>query len=996
MTNKGQFNGFTKFRFINIVGDYTPLGGLLDAHLRHEKFQGGNFFETLDGLYAECQKDDTFLVFVVDEFGKVLEYAAKNNPEKEMYFLQKFCEYVNDTDKNILFLATLHQAFSAYAKDLRLEQKQEWAKVKGRIADIVFKEPVEQLLNLAATKISRERGGARSVACRQLYELALTSRFINDSLKSDVALALYPMDIFAAYALTEANQRYGQNERSLFTFLESRGEGSISDFSPSGNTLFSLVNVYDYVRYNFYSSLTEVNADSSKWSAILTAIERIEGLPLAEEEVKTAVSIVKVIGMLNIFASSATKIDSDFLASYARLSLGIKDVLPLLGKLQRAQIVRFAKYKSKYILFEGTDVDIEFGLYIASLECKRSDDYVDKLRRFFPHHIRLANAHLYRTGTPRYFEYQISGEPVNKSPHGETDGIVNLIFTREDELPAIKARCLSVKGMAVVYCIFRNAPEVTDHVYNIEKLHWVRDYFVKDENDKVANNEIESLVEYEESLLSKSIFDSLYSDKVMWVFNGEPVDGIHSHKDLMKFISLVSDRVYYSTPVFRNELINRQRPSGTMSVARQNYLNALLENSDKPDIGFDKGKFPPEKSIYLTMLRSTGIHVPAGDSFTFCEPSEPSFKELWKCCMEFIKSARQKRRKISELVTLLSQAPFGMKKGFIDWWVPSFLIIKKNDFALYSGDAYVPFINKDVLGLLYRNPNDISVKSFSVEGVKQVFFQKYREAVNLGKSELNSNSFVETIRPILTFYRHLNPYAQNTRDIPTEARKFRDVISRATDPEVTFFDQLPEALGFRQDVMVRNPESVDSFVSVLQNAIRSLRGCYDDFVRSIERHILNALKVNENEFPAYKPIVDGRYKSVKAELMPNDVRTFHLRLTGSYDNYKEWVESISYAVLNKPLEKIKDAEKTFLLTSLTDKLFQLDDYVEMHKTDNESIVRLHITQNRGAAIAKQVVIPSHNIKEVDRLEKRIEDVLSSDNAINMAALINMIKRKCNG
>ena len=32
--NKGQFNGFTKFRFINIVGDYTPLIDLLYHHIQ--------------------------------------------------------------------------------------------------------------------------------------------------------------------------------------------------------------------------------------------------------------------------------------------------------------------------------------------------------------------------------------------------------------------------------------------------------------------------------------------------------------------------------------------------------------------------------------------------------------------------------------------------------------------------------------------------------------------------------------------------------------------------------------------------------------------------------------------------------------------------------------------------------------------------------------------------------------------------------------------------
>ena len=991
--NKGQFNGFTKFCFVNIVGDYQPLIELLQDHVQQAVSKKENIFAALDSLYDKCQDDKSLLVIVIDEFGKVLEHAAKNNPEKEMYFLQKFCEYVNDTNKNILLLTTLHQGFNAYAKDLKVEQKQEWTKVKGRIQDIVFKEPIEQLLNLAATKIADKREASSNKAIHRLYELAIKSKFANDNLKPDVVSALYPMDIFAAYILTQANQRYGQNERTLFSFLEATGDDSIAHFSASENRLYNLVNVYDYVQYNFHSSLTEVNADSANWSAIKIAIERVEGLPLEESDIATAIELVKVVGLLNIFASSATKIDSGFLAQYARLSMGVNDILPLMSKLEKAQIIRFAKYKSKYILFEGTDVDIEMGLYNASLECKRTDDYIDKLKQLFTFRISIANAHYYRTGTPRYFEYQITDEPITKVRHGDIDGIIDLIFAKDNGCSAIIDKCLSQKGIAVAYCIFKNAQEIIDYIFEIDKLYWVRDFYIKDENDKVAHKEIENLVEYEKSLLNKSVTDSLFSDNVQWVFNGECIDCIRSQKDLMKFLSVISDTIYFATPVFKNELINKHRPSGTMSVARQNYLNALLENRDKEDIGFDKDKFPPEKSIYLTMLKSTGIHIAEDNAFAFSEPTEPSFMPLWKCCMNFLKSAQQKQRKIGELATILSEPPYGIKQGFIEFWLPTFLIIKKEDYALYSGDSFVPFINREVLDLLYRNPNGLSVKSFSVEGIKQVFFDKYREAVNLNKSELNGNTFIETIRPFLTFYRRLNTYAQTTKDISSEAKKFRDVISRATDPEATFFEQLPEALGFREVVLTQNPEAIDSFVTVLQNAIRSLRSCYEDYIRSIEQHILKALRIKETDFSSYKPIIDKRYKMVQASLMPNDIKNFHSRLIGQYDNRTLWIESVCYAILNKPLEKIKDTEKAFLLTSLQDKLFQLDDYVEMHKTDSESVVRLHITQNREGSLTKQVVVPQESIEEVSRLEQKIENMLSADNTINVAALINLIKKK---
>ena len=70
------------FEIMNIVGDYAEMSTLLSKALNVE----GNTTSILDSLknyYTQCQKKGKFLLIVVDEFGKVLEHAAKNNPEKE-------------------------------------------------------------------------------------------------------------------------------------------------------------------------------------------------------------------------------------------------------------------------------------------------------------------------------------------------------------------------------------------------------------------------------------------------------------------------------------------------------------------------------------------------------------------------------------------------------------------------------------------------------------------------------------------------------------------------------------------------------------------------------------------------------------------------------------------------------------------------------------------------------------------------------------------------
>ena len=214
------------FEFLNILGDYAELSILLSRKLNIEG-SSSSIFDDLKSYYNRCRQKGKFLVIVVDEFGKILEHAAKNNPEKELYFMQKLAEFVNVPSRNILLLTTLHQNFSSYARGLTEEQYNEWTKVKGRFKEITFVEPVEQLLQLASEQLQEDRGSIAPPMTKNIFLLAKNTRFVTDDFSEDVARKLYPLDTFSAYAITTAIQRYGQNERSLFTFLSSKGENSI-------------------------------------------------------------------------------------------------------------------------------------------------------------------------------------------------------------------------------------------------------------------------------------------------------------------------------------------------------------------------------------------------------------------------------------------------------------------------------------------------------------------------------------------------------------------------------------------------------------------------------------------------------------------------------------------------------------------------------------------------------------------------------------------------
>ena len=398
----------------NIVGDYAELSTLLRRSLNVENTTI-NVLDELKSYYNKCQKQGKFLLIVIDEFGKVLEHAAKNNPEKELYFLQKQAEFVNVPSRQILLLTTLHQNFSAYAKGLTEAQVNEWKKVKGRFKEVTFVEPIEQLLHLAARQMQADRKTEVPASAKSLYELAKATGYVSKDFPIDTALQLYPLDLFSAYAITTAIQRYGQNERSLFTFLTSQ-ENTPRDKSAN-NQIYNLKKVYDYIYYTFYSYLKEANTDSMNWSSMQVSIERVEGQSWdTPEQMLQAVNIIKAIGLLNLFSVAGFRLSKESLANYVTQAMHIPDAQHIIEKLEQKKIIRYAAYKDRVMLFEGTDVDLEAEIHDAGLMVSRPVAFVDELTVFFNHRISPVKAHFYQKGTPRFFDYRLYDAPEEQVP----------------------------------------------------------------------------------------------------------------------------------------------------------------------------------------------------------------------------------------------------------------------------------------------------------------------------------------------------------------------------------------------------------------------------------------------------------------------------------------------------------------------------------------------------------------------------------------------------
>lgn len=121
----------------------------------------------------------------------------------------------------------LHQNLSAYAGRLNQTSRNEWKKIEGRFRQLRFVEDSKELYSLVAAAAAQRRG-------RQVTPPAVLIASVSKSASQagwfdgprptteivDLLKVAYPICAGALQVLPQVVARIGQNERSIFTFLQ--------------------------------------------------------------------------------------------------------------------------------------------------------------------------------------------------------------------------------------------------------------------------------------------------------------------------------------------------------------------------------------------------------------------------------------------------------------------------------------------------------------------------------------------------------------------------------------------------------------------------------------------------------------------------------------------------------------------------------------------------------------------------------------------------------
>ena len=982
-TNKNIVDSIGDFEFIKLVGENESLSVLLKDKLNAESSSSSDIIKALEKQREKANELNKGVIVIIDEFGKLLEFASRNKSIDDVYLIQQISEWANNENYKTFFLITLHQNFSNYGKNLSNQDKLEWEKVKGRLVDLVFNEPVEQLLFFASKKLAKFKCLEKIKPRHEsLVKLIRKSNLVSLRGEKSIQLSedIYPLDFLSANVLVNSLQRYGQNERSLFSFLSDNSEYSINKLNTE---FYTIPNVYDYLINSLPSEINGPNnPHRAQWLTTFKALEKSE--LYFNEDYVIASEVIKTIGLVNLFSKTGGLFDRDFIIEYFKLTKN-RDVTYILDKLDKLAIIRFYKHSNKINFLEGTDIDLEQELILVNSEINSDFSLSNEIISRIDFPILLAKKYSFETGTNRFFDFKIidSLEQVETSAKA-IDGYINLVFGNID-INSLKAKSKDCNDN--LFVLYKNSNEIRENILTILKFDKLIE---KHQLDKNALKLLEDEKSFYENKLNNSAVNQLFAENFnTWIYAGKEIK-LDSKKDLYQQITDISYSIYFKTPTLINELINKEFISTPINTARKSLLRYLLNNESFENLNFDDNKFPPEKAIYVNLLKDTGIHKKHSqlDYYELGEPHQSSnLYNLWKESESFFQDSISAKRKLSEFYEILLNKPFKLKKGLVDFWIPIFLISKKEDFALFHTDSgFIPFITEDTLDLIHRKPENFMIKSYDVSGLKLNLIESYKELVQIGDSKRGTKStFLSIFGNFLRFQRSLNNYTLKTKKLSSSSVKLREAIVNSKDPEDALFNQFPAALGYHSFSIKDDIEVLNSFTHQLKSSIQEIRGAYGDLLNRIERTIIESFFCSVEEFPNYKVEINNKLKAINKSTLSHNQTIFYQRLVSNLDDRMSWIKSVADVALGKSIEDMIDEDEIVLTENLKDLSLGLINASEIHEFNSSSrnakLYSVRFYGANGEHVDDKLVIDnkrSVNYKSVEKVVNNSIKDLSED------------------
>ena len=896
---------------------------------------------------AVIEQQGQGILIIIDELGKFLEYEARHHSTNDIFLLQAIAELAYQGSKaNILLVVLMHQAFEHYAKGLSEKTKNEWLKIQGRFQHISFLESTEQTLRVMSAAFSNQLPDQQKQQIKQNTQKIVQTLAEQNALYSglsvetatDILANCYPLHPIAALILPVLCQKVAQNERTLFSYLGSSEQYGFKDSLSRANDWIQPWEIFQYFIQNQPLATTD-HLTHRRWAEVITAMDRLGDSDDLE------IQLLKTIGLFNIMGSQ-----SGFKACHALLKCCFQD-LSALTQLEQKSIITYRKYNSEYRIWQGSDFDINLALQETKQQQARFNlaEILEKRNKLPP---ILARRYSIQNNLIRYFQPHYANAETNINSFDKYQAKL-IFFLAETDQDKEKFDTIKTQGdNLTLYLLCDNANQLRNIISDAIALETIQNERPEIKDDPVAQTELKAYLQAIQQQEKELLSDYLENPEnyIDWHYHKTQCP-INNKRHLQNKLSSILDEVYDKAPLIKNELINRQKPSGQANAAKNKLITALLTNIDSEDLGFEKDKYPPEKTIYQAIFKATGIHKKP----TLQRPTDYNFHYVWNAIDKFLAN-KNTPQPLTNIYQLLEKPPYGVQAGVLSLLFIAYYLSNQRTLALYESGVFCPNFTPELFEILNKRPELFSVESVNLTGIKAELFNGYLEKL-LGKVQ-EDNTLLDIIKPLAKFINNLPEYTRHSKNLSAETIAVRDAFQNTQSPVKLLFETLPIACGFESYLEQQTIENPEKFLDELVKHLNILNRHYSDLLDEFQKQLTSALKEPENiTLSELRAVIKQKYNLEKYSNDTQGLKAFIKRLCDNQNSDKTWLESVASFLGNVSPNKWRQNNQItaeYRLCDFSDRLLQLA-LIHSHQLEGDITV-IRIFKKQGET--NQVIYPN--------------------------------------
>lgn len=829
------------------------------------------------------------LLLIMDELGRGLEAAADG--DGDLHLLQDIAELAARSQGKFVFLGILHQAFEEYADRLGRKAQESWAKIQGRFVDISISVSLEESIELIGEALGHQRAirKAKLLAKNCVGQLRPARKKTEANRMAGRLARTAPLHPMTACLLGPlSRRRFGQNQRSVFSFLSSAEPFGLQDAltNEAIDGFYPPHLLWNYLQANFEAAILS-SPDARRWALAHDVLERCVARGASDIEQQ----VLKTIAIFELFKDRSGLAAHEETIALALNEIDRSEVSSALTRLEQQSDIVFRKHVGIFVLYAGSDFDVESRL--AEVLSEKTEFDLNVVRALADLQPMLAKRHHEETGAMRWFEMSI--EPVSElgsiAPPSYAEDIVGRIVfalpmegeSPEEIVSAYKNAVGSNATFPLIIGHHADADKLLELARELAGLNSLETRHSELRGDPVARREIDARI----TEIRQKLEDSLHSliSVCLW-YEADQKPRRMTKRLLNDRLSVLVDVIFCDAPFMRNELLNCSEPSSNAVSARTKLMKRMAVRASDDDLGFEGKNYPAERGLYISLLQETGVHSDGA----YCAPIKgDTLYPIWREADKLLEASERGIVTADELIHAWGESPIGLKAGLGPVFVTAYVLSRRDSVAVYGEGVFQSSFNELCVEFLARDFKDIGLRRVEMEG----FVGNTLEALGgLLKLEEAAEPLL-VARCIIGEFDSLVPWTNRTQSLSSQTLRVREILKRASDPNKLLFDDLPRLTEPLPD---GGFDPIATAV-LLRDALAEMRAAYPKILNELKDLMLRELDVRSQSDAAFK---DLRDRADNIRQIGGDLRleAFVGRLT-QFHGTREDIEGIAGVAVNK-------------------------------------------------------------------------------------------------